>query len=153
MRGGSVVDATIINAPASTRNEKKERDPEMHLVKKGNEWRFGMKAYIGVDAGSGYVTAAEGTGANVHDVTAGPRLIRADDRVVYGDSGYLGIGKREEVSGDPNLSHIDMRINRRPGQAYSEYANDGQAWERTIERQKSAVRSKVDFPFRFVKVM
>lgn len=152
MRGGSVVDATIIHAPTSTKNEKKERDPEMHQIKKGNEWRFGMKAHIGVDAGSGYVTAVEGTSANVHDVTVGPKLIRPDDRVVYGDSGYLGIDKRDEVSGDPNLSQIDYRINRRPGHAYRKYANNGQAWEKTIERQKSAVRSKVEFPFRFVKV-
>lgn len=152
MRGGSIVDATIIQAPASTKNGKKERDPEMRQVKKGNAWHFGMKAHIGVDAGSGYVTAVEGTGANMHDVTVGPKLIRPDDRVVYGDSGYLGIDKREEVSGDASLSQIDWRINRRPGHAYRKYANEGQSWEKAIERQKSAVRSKVEFPFRFVKV-
>ncbi len=121
-------------------------------MKKGNAWHFGMKAHIGVDAGSGYMTAVEGTSANVHDVTVGPKLIRPDDRVVYGDSGYLGIDKREEVSGDANLSQIDWRINRRPGYMYRKYENDGQAWEKAIERQKSAVRSKVEFPFRFVKV-
>jgi len=145
MRGGSVMDATIINAPSSTKNEKKERGPKMHQVKKGNEWRFGMKAHIGV-------SAVEGTGANVHDITVALKLIRRDDKVVYGDSGYLGTDKRDEVSSDPDLSLIDYRINRRPNHAYRKYANDGQAWEKTIEHQKSSVRSKVEFPFRFIKV-
>ncbi len=152
MRGGSIVDATIINAPSSTKNEKKERDPEMKQTMKGKEWKFGMKIHIGVDAGSGYVTAVEGTGANVHDVAVGPKLLRKDDRVVYGDSGYLGLDKREDVVSDPALSGIEYRVNRRPGKAYRKYANDGQAWEKVIERQKSAVRSKVEFPFRFMKV-
>ncbi len=152
MRGGSIVDATIINAPSSTKNEKKERDPEMKQTMKGMEWKFGMKIHIGVDAGSGYVTAVEGTGANVHDVAVGPKLLRKDDRVVYGDSGYLGLDKREDVVSDPALSGIEYRVNRRPGKAYRKYANDGQAWEKVIERQKSAVRSKVEFPFRFMKV-
>lgn len=152
MRGGTIVDATIINAPTSTKNEKKERDPEMHQTKKGNEWRFGMKVHIGVDAGSGYVTAVEATSANVHDVTMASKLIRQDDHVVYGDSGYLGIEKREEISKDSKLSLIDYRINRRPGHTYRKHTNDGQAWEKKIERQKSAVRSKVEFPFRFLKV-
>lgn len=124
----------------------------MKQTMKGKEWKFGMKIHIGVDAGSGYVTAVEGTGANVHDVAVGPKLLRKDDRVVYGDSGYLGLDKREDVVSDPALSGIEYRVNRRPGKAYRKYANDGQAWEKVIERQKSAVRSKVEFPFRFMKV-
>ena len=111
-----------------------------------------MKVHIGVDAGSGYVTAVEATSANVHDVTMASKLIRQDDHVVYGDSGYLGIEKREEISKDSKLSQIDYRINRRPGHTYRKHTNDGQAWEKKIERQKSAVRSKVEFPFRFLKV-
>jgi IS5 family transposase len=87
MHGGSIVDATIINAPSSTKNEKKERDPEMHQTKKGNEWYFGMKCHVGVDAGSGYVHSLETTAANVHDITVASLLIREDDEVVYGDSG------------------------------------------------------------------
>lgn len=152
MRGGSIVDATIINAPSSTKNAKKERDPEMSSAKKGNQWHFGMKIHIGVDAGSGYVTAVEGTAANIHDVAVGALLIRKDDEVVYGDSGYLGLEKREEIVNDPERARIEYRMNRRPGKAYRKYANDGQAWERAIERQKSAVRCKVEFPFRFLKV-
>ncbi len=152
MHGGTIVDATIISAPSSTKNQDKARDPEMHQTKKGNEWRFGMKAHVGVDAGTGYVTKVTATPANVHDIAETAKLIRSDDEVVYGDSGYLGIEKREEIASDAHLSGIDYRINRRPGRAYRKFANDGQAWERAIERQKSAVRSKVEHPFRFVKV-
>ena len=152
MRGGSIVDASIINAPSSTKNEKKERDPDMKQTMKGREWKFGMKVHIGVDAGSGYVTAVAGTPANVHDVSVASKLLRPDDHVVYGDSAYLGLEKREEIANDPMLSGIDFRVNRRPGKTYRKYANDGQAWEKVIERQKSSVRSKVEFPFRFLKV-
>ena len=152
MHGGTIVDATIISAPSSTKNQDKARDPEMHQTKKGNEWRFGMKAHVGVDAGTGYVTKVTATPANVHDIAETAKLIRPDDEVVYGDSGYLGIEKREEIASDAHLSGIDYRINRRPGKAYRKFVNDGQAWEKAIERQKSAVRSKVEHPFRFVKV-
>ena len=74
--GGSIVDATLIAAPSSTKNEKKERDPEMHQTKKGNQWYFGMKIHIGVDAGSGMVHNIEASSANVHDVDVAPKLIR-----------------------------------------------------------------------------
>jgi len=152
MHGGTIVDATIINAPSSTKNRDKTRDPEMHQTKKGNEWRFGMKAHVGVDAGTGYVTKVTATSANVHDIAETANLIRPDDEVVYGDSGYLGIEKREEIASDEHLSGIDYRINRRPGKTYRKFADDGQAWEKSIERQKSSVRSKVEHPFRFIKV-
>lgn len=89
-----------------------------------------MRARIGVDAGSGYATAVEGISADVQDVTIGPKLIRTNDRVIYGDSGYLGIDKRDEVSSDLNLSQIDYRVNRRLGNVYRKFANNYQAWER-----------------------
>lgn len=152
MHGGTIVDATIINAPSSTKNQKKERDPEMKQTMKGKEWRFGMKAHVGVDAGTGYVVSLETTAANVHDITVAPKLIRKDDRVVYGDSGFIGIEKRPEIQSDKHLSSIDYRINRRPGKLRSKRDNGGQDWERMIEHQKSSVRSKVEHPFRFVKV-
>ena len=114
LKGGSVVDATIINAPSSTKNAQKQRDPEMHQTKKGSEWRFGMKCHIGVDAFSGLVHTIEVTPANVHDIAVASKLIREDDDVVYGDSGYLGLEKREEIVSDEHLSAIDYRINRRP---------------------------------------
>ena len=98
MKGGTIVDATIINAPSSTKNAGKARDPEMHQTKKGNEWKFGMKRHIGVDAGSGLIHTITVTAANEHDITEAANLIREDDEVVYGDSGYLGIQKRPESS-------------------------------------------------------
>ena len=73
MRSGTLVDAPIINAPSSTKNAEKKRDPEMHQTKKGNEWKFGMKCHIGVDAGSGLVHTTTVTAANTHDITQQPR--------------------------------------------------------------------------------
>jgi IS5 family transposase len=150
MKGGTIVDATILNAPSSTKNAEKQRDPEMHQTKKGNEWRFGMKCHIGVDAGSGLVHTMEVTPANIHDVVVGARLVRPDDEVVYGDSGYLGIQKRPEVLADSHLSAIDYRINRRPN-SLPRVSDNAIDWERLIERRKSSVRCKVEWPFRTVK--
>ena len=90
MKGGTIVDATIINAPSSTKNADKARDPEMHQTKKGNEWKFGMKCHIGVDAGSGLVHTITVTAANEHDITQAAALIREDDEVVYGDPAIWG---------------------------------------------------------------
>lgn len=152
MHGGTIVDATIINAPSSTKNAEKKRDPEMHQTKKGNEWRFGMKIHVGVDAGTGTVVSVEATAANVHDIAVASKLLREDDTVVYGDSGYLGIEKRPEILEDEHLSRIDYRINRRPGKFRRMNDHGGQDWERFIEHRKSSVRSKVEDPFRFLKV-
>ena len=150
MKGGTIVDATIIDAPSSTKNAEKKRDPEMHATKKGGQWRFGMKCHAGVDAGTGYVHTIEVTPANVHDVTVASKLIREDDEVVYGDSGYLGIQKRPEVAKDKNLSSMDYRINLRPGRfpKMSDHAID---WTRWIEKRKSSVRCKVEHIFRIIK--
>ena len=150
MRGGTIVDATLIQAPSSTKNEKKQRDPEMCQTKKGNQYYFGMKSHIGVDAGSGYVHSLETTAANVHDITVTSRLIREDDAVVYGDAGYLGIEKREEITSNEHLSSIEYRINRRVGsvQKVPEHLPN---YEKQIERRKSSVRSKVEHPFLIIK--
>ena len=94
-----------------SRKRKTKRDPEMHAVKKGNQWHFGMKCHTGVDAGSGFVHTVEATAANVHDVTVAARLLREDDKAVCGDSACLGIEKREEIKSDPQLSAIEYRIN------------------------------------------
>jgi len=151
MRGGSIVDATIIKAPSSTKNASGKRDPEMHQTKKGNEWHFGMKAHIGVDAGTGYVHSLTATAANAHDITEASKLLRDDDEVVYGDSGYLGIEKRDEVKADAKKSQIEYRINRRPGALRKNPMNISNQWSRHIERRKSSVRSKVEHVFRIVK--
>ena len=150
MKDGTIVDATIIDAPSSTKNAEKKRDPEMHSAKKGNQWRFGMKCHVGVDAGTGYVHTIEVTPANVHDVTAASELIREDDEVVYGDSGYLGIPKRPEVTNDENLSSIDCRINLRPGR-FPKVSDNAIDWTRWIEKRKSSVRCKVEHIFRIIK--
>ena len=93
MHGGTIVDATLIAAPPSTKNKDGERDPEMHQTRKGKQWYFGMKIHSGVDAGSGYVHTITATAANVSDVTEVHHLIREKDHVVYGDSGYQGLEK------------------------------------------------------------
>ena len=114
MHGGTVVDATLIAAPTSTKNTDGKRDPEMHQTKKGNEWYFGMKIHSGVDAGSGYVHTITGTSANVHDISETSKLIRKDDEVVYGDSGYSGAKARKEFKEDEHLSSVEFRTNVRP---------------------------------------
>lgn len=150
MRGGTIVDATIISAPSSTKNAEKQRDPEMHQTKKGNEWKFGMKCHVGVDAWTGIVHTVEVTSANAHDITVTSKLIRPDDEVVYGDSGYIGIQKRPEICENEHLSSIDYRIVRRPRSLpkVSDWAID---WERQIDHRKSSIRCKVEHVFRFIK--
>ena len=149
MRGGTIVDATIIQAPSSTKNIRKERDPEMKSTKKGNQYYFGLKAHSGVDAGSGLVHTVAITSANVHDITVASQLLRSDDHVVYGDSGYIGLEKREEIINDENLSQKEYRINKRYGSVKK--APAGHDWDRQIEKKKSVVRCKVEHPFLLVK--
>jgi IS5 family transposase len=97
MMGGTIIDAAIIEAPASTKNGAKSRDPEMHRSKKRNERHFGMKAHRGVDAGSGMVHGVSGTAANVSGIEDAGKLIREDDEFVNADAGYIGIEKRDEI--------------------------------------------------------
>ena len=151
MHGGTIVDATLVEAPSSTKNETGKRDPEMHQTKKGNQWHFGMKVHIGADAGTGYVHTITGTSANVHDLDEVTKLIREDDEVVYGDSGYTGIEKREEITDDEHLSGIDYRIAKRPSSQKTTDAFQGFNWEKEIEHRKASVRCKVEHAFLIVK--
>ena len=151
MHGGTIVDATIIAAPSSTKNEEGKRDEEMHQTKKGNQWYFGMKIHAGVDAGAGCVHTITGTAASVHDISETHNLIREDDEVVYGDSGYTGIEKRDEIKNDEHLSSIEYRINRRPSSIKCPNDYEGINWEKTIENRKSSTRCKVEHPFLIVK--
>jgi IS5 family transposase len=151
MHGGSIVDATIIAAPSSTKNREGKRDPEMHQTKKGNQWYHGMKIHAGVDAGSGYVHTITATAANVHDIEEAVKLIREDDRVVYGDSGYVGIEKREDIRQEEDFSRIEFRINTRPSSRKTSKDYAGINWEKEIERRKSSTRCKVEHPFLIVK--
>ena len=152
MHGGTIVDATLIAAPSSTKNEKGERDPEMHQTKKGNQWYFGAKLHVGVDAGSGYIHTIDVTAANVHDAEVATKLIREDDHVVYGDSAYCAVGKHEDVVNDPNMSKIDFRTNRqKPYRKNRWEEGPGLFWLRALEYDKSRVRSKVEYVFHIVK--
>jgi transposase, IS5 family len=146
MRGGSIIDATIIAAPSSTKNATGTRDPEMHQTKKGNQWYFGMKAHIGVDAGCGYVHKVTATAANVHDLDEAVNLVRDDDGFVYTDSGYQGAHKRPEIADDEHRSKIEWRVAARKGvlKTMSEH-------ERAVESRKASIRAKVEHPFLIVK--
>ena len=99
LREGTIVDASIIEAPSSTKNRSGERDPEMHQTKKGNQWHFGMKAHIGVDADTGIVHSMSTTAANAHDVTEAHNLLHGGETQVWCDAGYQGVHKREENLG------------------------------------------------------
>ena len=151
MQGGTIVDAAIIVAPSSTKNREGKRDPEMHQTKKGNQWYHGMKVHSDVDAGSGYVHTITGTAANVHGIEETSKLIREDDEVVYGDSGYSGAGSREEVCNDGHLSKVEFRTNRRPSSIKIPDSYKGINWDRQIENRKSSTRCKVEHPFLIVK--
>ena len=146
MRGGSIVDATLIAAPSSTKNAAGERDPEMHSTKKGNQWYFGIKAHIGVDAGTGYIHAVSATSANASDVEQAAELVRGDDRVVYADAGYQGVDKRPEVIKDSHLSTVEFRVAARKGKLAAMPGPD-----RLEQSRRASVRAKVEHPFLIVK--
>ena len=146
MRGGSIVDATIIVAPSSTKNATGTRDPEMHQTRKGSQWYFGMKAHIGADAGTGYVHSLAVTAANVHDLDEAHRLVRDDDEVTYADSGYRGAEKRPEIAGDVPRSRIAWRVAARKGTLKTMAEPD-----RAEQSRQAGVRAKVEHPFLIVK--
>ena len=146
MRGGSIVDATIIAAPSSTKNNTGKRDPEMHQTKKGNQWYFGMKAHIGVDAGTGYIHSVTATSANVHDLDEVTKLVRSDDEVVYTDAGYQGVDRRGDVVADEHMSSVRWRVAPRKGTLKAMPAHD-----RVEASQQASVRAKVEHPFLIVK--
>jgi transposase, IS5 family len=112
LKVGTAVDATLIPAPSSTKNKAKARDPEMHSSQKGNEWHFGMKAHIGVDADSGLVHTVRGTSGNVADVTEGNSLLHAQETDVFGDAGYQGADKRPDAKACHKW-HVAMRPSKR----------------------------------------
>lgn len=151
MHGGSIVDASIISAPSSTKNASGKRDEEMHSTKKGNQWYFGMKIHIGADAGTGYVHTLKGTSANIHDSVMASELIREDDEVVYADSGYLGVPDQEAVKADEHLSSIRYEIAKRPSSIKTPKGYQGIDWDRQIEHRISSIRCKVEHPFLNVK--
>ena len=101
LREGTIVDATLIAAPPSTKNKDRARDSEMHQTKKGKQWHFGMKVHIGVDAQSGLVHTLIGTAANVHDVTQAQALLHGDETDVFGDAGYQALKNEKRILNCP----------------------------------------------------
>ena len=148
LREGSIVDASIIEAPSSTKNRSGERDPEMHQTKRGNQWHFGMKVHIGVDSETGLVHSMSTTAANVHDVTEAHNLLHGGERVVWCDAGYQGVHKRPENRMENLGREIDWQVAMRPGKRRKlEPGSD----EALAERLKASVRAKVEHPFLKVK--
>ena len=152
MHGGTIVDATIIDAPKSTKNADKSRDPEMHQTQKGNQWYFGAKIHAGVDAGSGLVHTVKVTAANVHDATVAHELLREDDEVVYGDAAYCSLENHPEIKNNEHFSKIDFRTNKqKPYRKNAWVEGEGTRWLRDMEYQKSRVRCKVEYPWHIIK--
>jgi IS5 family transposase len=147
LKQGTLVDATLVAAPSSTKNQTGERDPEMHQTKKGNNWHFGMKAHIGVDAESGLTHTVVTTAANVNDVTQAHALLHGDEADVFGDAGYQGVEKREENAGKAVTWHVAMKPGKRRALPDTPL---GELLEQ-IERAKSSLRAKVEHPFRVIK--
>lgn len=147
LKTGTVVDATLIAAPSSTKNKDKARDPDMHSSKKGEQMYFGMKAHIGADAESGLVHTVRGTSGNVHDVTEGNSLLHGEEAIAFGDAGYQGIEKRADANTDVTW-HVAMR----PGKRKALDKNDeADALLDKAERLKAAIRAKAEHPFRVIK--
>ena len=147
LKTGTVVDATLIAAPSSTKNASGERDPDMHQAKKGNQWHFGMKAHIGVDAQSGMVHTVRGTAANVNDVVEANSLLHGQETDVRGNAGYQGAAKRPDAKPGVNW-HIAMRPGRRKA---LDKTHPVQSVIDQIQRLTASVRAKVEHPFRVIK--
>ncbi len=139
---GTIVDATIIHAPSSTKNASGERDPEMHQTKKGDQWYFGLKAHIGVDAKEGTVHSVVTTAANVSDSRVLPELLHGEERKVWGDGGYQG---QTEAIREAAPKAQDMTCRR------TRYKTGVDELQRAKNRSKSSVRAKVEHPFRILK--
>ena len=147
LKEGTIVDATLIAAPPSTKNDDKARDEEMHQSKKGNAWHFGMKAHIGVDASSGMVHTVIGTAGNVADVAQAHALLHGKETFALGDAGYQGVEKREENQGKSVTWHVAMRPGKRRA-----LPQDRFGWiQEQLEKMKASLRAKVEHPFHVVK--
>ena len=148
LKEGTIVDATLIAAPSSTKNKDNARDPEMHSSKKGNQWYFGMKAHIGVDADSGLVHTVRCTSGNVGDVVEGNSLLHGQEVQVFGDAGYQGADKRADAPNDVPW-HVAMGPAKRKALDKEHSAVD--ALVDQLERVKAQIRAKVEHPFRVIK--
>jgi IS5 family transposase len=149
MREGTIVDATIIAAPSSTKNAGKERDPQMHQTKKGNQWHFGMKAHIGVDAQSGLVHSVCGTAANVADIAQTPVLLHGQEKAAFADAGYLGVEKREEILSQ--CPGVEWHVAAKRGRIKAMTEGAIKELTQQLEKLKAQVRARVEHPFHILK--
>lgn len=147
LRAGTVEDATLISASSSTKNASGERDPEMHQSKKGNQWYFGMKAHIGVNAESGLVHTVRGTSGNVSDVLEANSLLHGEETDAFGHAGYQGVRKRPDARAGVNW-HVATKSGRRRALNKSKPLH---ALIDQVERIKAGIRAKVEHPFRVIK--
>jgi transposase, IS5 family len=150
LKAGTAVDATLIPAPSSTKNSTGERDPEMTSSKKGNNYHFGMKAHLGVDADSGLVHTVHTTTGSTHDVTQAHALLHGQEEVVFADSGYRGVTQRDEIKErehQPEWQIAMMPSKRKQLDKTSELG----ALLNKIEKLKASVRAKVEHPFQVIK--
>lgn len=147
MKEGTLVDATIIEAPPSTKNAEKQRDPGVHQTRKGNEWHFGMKAHVGVDADSGLVHSVVGTAANESDVSQAHALLHGHEAHAFGDAGYTGVEKREEMQGATVKWHVAIKRGK------IKTMREGALKDLLIaaERTKAQIRARVEHPFHVIK--
>jgi len=144
LREGSIVDATILSAPSSTKNKSNARDPEMHQTKKGQQWYFGMKMHIGVDDALGLIHSVETTSAEVHDVVVADKLLHGEEKRFFSDAGYTGIEKRE----GHKERKIHWMVAMKPGQRAQLPENSLLA---KAEKCKASVRAKVEHSFFYIK--
>ena len=155
LRKGTMVDATIIEAPPSTKNKDKARDPQMHQTKKGNEWHFGMKAHIGADAESGLVHSVHVTAANESDVAHTHELLHGQETEVFADAGYTGVEKREEViqaqEADQIGKDLTWHVAVKRGKIKAMPEGPLKDLVKRIEYMKAQVRARVEHPFHVVK--
>ncbi|MBO4790471.1 MAG: IS5 family transposase [Oxalobacter sp.] len=145
VREGTIVDATFIEAPSSTKNKDGKRDPEMSSGKKGNTWHYGMKVHAGVDAENGLVHSLEFTGANEHDITQASKLLHGEESAVHGDAGYIGLEKRPEMQGRNIRCYIAERPGKRKQHAKGSIAD-------RLQHLLASVRSKVEHVFHRIKI-
>ena len=149
LREGTLVDATLIAAPPSTKNAQKQRDPEMHQTKKGNQWYFGMKAHIGTDRDSKLVHTVVVTAANVADVTKTAELLHGEETQVHADAGYTGVEKRPEIVALQRK--IDWQIAGKRGVIKALAEGADKEVLKAVEKAKASVRAFVEHPFHIVK--
>jgi IS5 family transposase len=155
LREGTMVDATIIAAPPSTKNKDHARDPEMHQTKKGNEWHFGMKAHIGADADSGLVHSLHTTAANDSDVAHAHEVLHGQETEAFFDAGYTGVAKREEIlqaqAEGEIRSDIQWHVAARRSTIKKMAEGPLKTLTQALERLKAQVRARVEHPFHVVK--